>query len=330
MFELKSGFNILFENAKTFKQRNEINSLTESEKLAVSNTLVSNLYQSILNKDHIDFDNIPESKGDIFKYEGYKYMVEILSTIEKLMLKTPSKIDEVKTVIEALSNIANNKKIFEAGFKLEKEFIMLQYNLLVFACVEATSCLVASYVEFMKSPDQGEYIVIKNEKHPACLCIKNLEMFNKTIKNGDFSRVTNSILKYEEENFIGSESIAIPALIVSSVLFIVPIMRELIFIFYNSRMKVSDYLKHQALLLEINELSLQSSNKSPSEREKIIKKQKAMIKKLNTMSDKIRIEEKTNKNRVEKGLSKENKEFTIGNIKNQEAFGDTNQGLTLQ
>ena len=78
----------LLENATSFSERSEITSLTEAETYKVSNIMVANLYQSVLDKSYIDFDDIPRSKGDITHYSGYKNMISSISTIKDIATKS--------------------------------------------------------------------------------------------------------------------------------------------------------------------------------------------------------------------------------------------------
>ncbi|NNV04712.1 hypothetical protein, partial [Brevibacillus sp. MCWH] len=119
---------IVLENAKTFSERNEVvELLLENKNPYVSNTLVTNLYKSVLDKSYIDFGNIPESKGDLTKYEGYKNMMEVISIVKELSEKYDTKIPELNIVETTIENIITYRDIFEKGFKMNKSFIILQY-----------------------------------------------------------------------------------------------------------------------------------------------------------------------------------------------------------
>lgn len=315
---------ILLENAKTFSERNEITGLMESEMNSVTSAMVSNLYKSAIEKSYINFENIPESKGDLTRYEGYKSMVGSIALLKELCKKHNVKIAELETVETAMNNIITYRDAFEKGFKLEKEFIMLQYNILVYACVEALSVIISSYVDFVKRPDRVEFVLNKNPRHHhGFLLMKNLEFFNMAVKKGEFSKVLNGVINSGKEGFTGAESILIPAFIIGAVASIVPLIRELIFVFYYSRMKLSDYLEHQATFLEINKQNIQASNLPAKQKNEIIKKQTKYIEKLRRISESIKVDGTMSENKATIELNKENKAWTINDVKSQAASMDT-------
>lgn len=315
---------ILLENAKTFAERNEITGLMESEMNSVTSALVSNLYKSAIEKSYINFENIPESKGDLTRYEGYKSMVESIALLKELCKKHNVKIAELETVETAMNNIITYRDAFEKGFKLEKEFIMLQYNILVYACVEALSVIISSYVDFVKRPDRVEFVLNKNPRHHhGFLLMKNLESFNMAVKKGEFSKVLNGVINSGKEGFTGAGSILIPTFIIGAVASIVPLIRELIFVFYYSRMKLSDYLEHQATFLEINKQNVQASNLPAKQKNEIMKKQAKYIEKLRKISETVKVDGTMSETKATVELNKENKAWTINDVKSQAASMDT-------
>jgi len=324
MITINPVMKILVENAVTYSERNRLYSLMESEMNNVNNAMISNLYKSAVDKAHIDFDDIPQSKGDITAYSGYNSMTSVLSLIKEIATKANTRIAEIDVVTQAISNIAAYRDLFEKGFKLEKEFIILQYNTLVYACVEAVSTILASYVDFIKRPDRVEFTIIKNARQGGSLCITNLDKFNLSVKQGDFARVLNAVVNSGKEGFVGVDDLIVPTLIIGGVVVLVPLIRELIFFFYYSRMKTADYLKQQARLLEINKQSLESGTVSAKKKNEILKKQQEAINKLNEISDRIKVNHGLTENKTAVALKQENKSWTLDNIQSQSASTDQN------
>jgi hypothetical protein len=219
---------ILVENATTYSDRNKIFSLMEAEANNVNNTMISNLYNAAIEKAHVDFEDIPQSKGDLTKYSGYQSMISSLSLIREIMSKSNVKIDDVVIVENAISNITAYRDQFEKGFKLEKEFIILQYNVLVAACVESVSTLISSYVDYVKRPDKIEFTIIKQKNSTGWISISNLDKFNQSVKTGDFSKVLNTVINSGHEGFVGVDDIVVPIVIIGGVSILVPLIRELI------------------------------------------------------------------------------------------------------
>ena len=322
MLKTNAAMKILLENAKTFAERNKIHALMESEMHAVNNAMVTNLYKSAIEKSHIDFEDIPQSRGDVTKYAGYKSMLQTISLLQEIAAKNNTRIGELDIVETALSNIVAYRDLFEKGFAFQKEFVILQYNTLVYACVEALSTIISSYVDFIKRPDRVEFTIIRDKTRGGNLCIVNLEKFNLSVKQGDFSRVLNSVINTGKEGFVGVNTVMIPAIVVGSVLALVPLIRELIFLFHYSRMRLSDYLEQQATLLEINRQSIEASNMPAKKKNEVLKKQAEYIEKLRHMSNKIKVDRVTSETKATGEMSKQNKAWTIDTVKTQAASMD--------
>lgn len=323
MLKTKTGVEMLIENATTFKERTRLTALTESEKSQVNATLVTNLYQSAIDKNHVDFEDIPNSKGDITRYKGYKPMREILTLLDELSKKYNNKIPELEIVNSALDNVVSFRDTFEKGFSLQKEFIILQYNTLVCACVEATSLLVATYVDSVKRPDFSYEVIINRDSNAqGPLIIENLNKFNKSVRTGDFSKVMQSVIRSGNENFAGSAVLTTMG-VIAGLSMVIPVTRELIFGFYYTRMKLSEHLKQQASLLEIHRQSLEISSMPANTRKQIIQKQSAQIKRLYDMSEKIKVQHQIGDSNAQRELKKENKTWTLDTIQAQSSATDS-------
>jgi hypothetical protein len=132
----------------------------------------------------------------------------------------------------------------------------------------------------------------------------------------------NAVINAGKEGLIGVDDIVIPALILGGVVSLVPLIRELMFLFYYSRMKISDYLKQQAALIEINKQSVLSSSAPAKEKNAILKKQSEKIHSLQVLSDKIKVDRIMSENKSDVELTKQNKSWSIGEIQSQTASND--------
>jgi len=314
---------ILIENEDSFTNKNKIYCLSEADLSVVNNTMVSNLYRSAIEKSHVDFDSIPDSKGDLTKFSGFKSMMDTIDLLHHLSDKMNSNIGELNIVETAISNIINFRESFEKGFKLEKEFIILQYNVLVFACIKGLSSIISSYIDFVKRPDKTEFMLIQSSHMSGQPCINNLEKFNMCVRNGDFAKVMKTVIESGRNSFVGTETLMIGSLIMGGVLILVPLMRELIFYFYYSRLKLSDYLKTQAIFLEINKNNIMMNSSIPGKDKKtILDRQHKTIILLRNLSDKIRVNDVTALSHSVKDLNSENKGWTLDKISTQSASVD--------
>ena len=81
------AIDLLLENCTSFREKAEIHALTESEVKQINNAMITNLYKSALDKAYMNFDEIPESRGDITKYEGYDNMIGSINLLKELSNK---------------------------------------------------------------------------------------------------------------------------------------------------------------------------------------------------------------------------------------------------
>jgi len=312
------AINIFLENVNTFKERREIFSLTEAEEIKLSNNMITKLYTSAINKKHVNFEGIPQSKGDVTKYSGYTSMVESLTLLRQIADNNNHKIDEIGIVEKALGNIVAYRDVFEKGFKLNKEFIIMEYNVLVYTCVSAISYLIVSYVEYIKRIDKIEFSIVDSRYGTGYIGISSLDSFNKSVASGDFAKSINSVVKSGVH-----ESLSVAAGVAGGIILgsigLVAIIRRMIFQFYYSRMKLSNYLEVQAYFLELNKnnINANSNRMSPDKKKEVIRKQEALIAKLHSYADKLKVDSTMTDKKVESEIKKENSGWTLNNIKSE-------------
>ena len=321
---------ILLENAKTFSERREILALTEAEQNSINNNMVGQLFRSAMDKSHIDFGSIPDSKGDITKFKGYKPMVESLALLKNIAKIDNTKIAEIDIIEKAISNIVACRDLFEKGFKLDKDVVVMQYNVLVCACIEATQITISSYLDYVKKIDKIDFVIINKNSNPGSLAIKNLEKFNNIVKSGDYSKVLNSIIRNGNNGFTGVETVAIIGSTVLALISAVHIMRELVYVFYSSRSNMSDHIKIQADLLELNKLNVEANaaNLPANKKAEIVKKQEKIINRLRTTSDKLKVEVAMAEKDAMKSINKDNAKWTLSDVRSSAVTVDKG-GVTL-
>lgn len=319
---------ILLENALSLKEKREIISVMESsESSRIDNVMISNLYKSALDKSYIDFDNIPESKGNIKNYEGYTSMKETLSLVKNIADVQKVKLPELETVITAVTNLENLAPYYEKGFKLERSFVILNYNTMVLSCVEATSIILSSYVDYVRKINSVEVTILKNKKLNGYLCIDSLSKFNNLVISGELEKILRA--ETDGNNLVGTASVAIPMVLIGGLLIVLPMMRELVYYYYNTRMNVSDYLNQQAQFLEFNREVLEANKNIPAKKKnEIIKKQDKIAKDLVKMADKIKVNYTLTETKSSKEAKKEESTWSFGNL-NTDSLSTDSQGFKL-
>jgi len=314
---------ILLENATSYEEKNKIYSLNEAEQALVNDRMVGNLYKSALKRKDIDFGDIPNSKGDIQKFGGYQNMVATLEILEGLSKKFGIKIPEIQIVDNAVNNIRVQKRVFEKAYNLNVDFLKMYYQALVLACIDATTLLLASYVEYTKTLNNIEFQIKKGKGVSGHICIDSLAKFNQSVKDGSFNKFADGLLSKGQENFMGAIGAAIGASTATKTVAavfigasVVPILRGLLFYFYDARMTVSEKLAYQKELLDMNAFRLNAVNMDAQTRNKILDKQKGYMDKLERMSDKIRVNSQLAVKSSANSIKQDNKQWNIGNVTN--------------
>lgn len=298
----------------TMQERYSLKDITlhESDKIQVTDKIVATMYQLTMNKySGIDFGTIPNSRGNISKLKEYETMKKVLEVIAELastsnntMLSNYSNIlNETMNVLEAYN------KEFTLGFIQENQMIMMIYNTVVTSLICGIDFTITFIVDYLITPN-GEIENSEKIKQSAnskdFILFKNLESTVKIANEGTLKKMFNTLLKNNE--FIGSMAlttgVGIAAISIIGIIAIVPVMRELIYLIFNIRMKISEFFKIQAEFLELNIIELRSTSMPDKKRNEIIKKQKNTIKTLNSLSDKFELEFKKSQNEAEKELSK--------------------------
>ena len=321
--------NIFLENTSSYVEKREIQALYEADASNnIDNATVSRLYGNIVNKSHIDFGDIPVSKGDFTKYSGYESIVEIMAIMDKLAGSSNIQVPQLQVIHKAIDNVVALKDIFVTGFKLDKEFVILQYNVLVLAIVEAVSGIISSYVDYIKKIDAIEMVIINPKTSPAQISINNLAKFNSTVASGDFIKVCNMINKTGNKNFTGA-IVVIPALIIIGLVTVIILLREMVYYAYNLKMKISTYAAMQASFLELNKTNIEGSTSlNPQQKKQVLKKQEKLVKDLKAISDKLVVKSTLANNETKQDIKSENKSLDFNDIKSAGASSD-NTGFSL-
>ena len=320
MFKRNYCMDILIENATSYTEKSKIYALTEDQQAIVNDKMVGNLYQSALKRKDIDFGDIPNSKGDIEKFSGYANMVATVEMLKALTNKFGFKMAELNIVEDAIDNIRIQKRIFEKGYALDIDFMKMYYQALVLACKDATTLLLASYVEFTKTINNIEFQIKKGKGISGNICIDSLNKFNQSVKDGSFAKFADGLMSKKQENFTGAATAAAAGIkVVGAIALgtqIVPILRTLLFYFYDAKMSVAEKLAYQKELLEMNAFRLKSSDMDAQQRNKILDKQKRYINKLEKLADKIRISDQLATKSSSNSIKQDNKQWNISNVTN--------------
>ena len=270
--------------------------VNEADQNKVLVSLTSKLYDNVVDRvDDIDFGEIERTRGDIEKLPNFSTLHECLNNMARLLIEFKQDTKPVDTIAESISDIIESRDIWTKAYAVNAELPMITYNTIVLAIIEATSYMVSMCVEFVKSPSQDTMQIMIDRsaltKSKSHLLFKNLESFNDAYRKGQVEKAMNHVLDdavskktidSSKKNFIGgigfyTGGAAVAAVIgVAGLLFcIIPIIRELIFLFFYYRVKISDFFEVQADLLQVNSYNVQNNrlDLTKDERKKIASKQ---------------------------------------------------------
>ena len=313
---------ILMESADTKNfgyEFDKIQTILEDATSPITTKYKEKLYKSVLEKGHIDFGSIPLSKGNIREYSGYRHMIDTLDVIVKLgTTERSNAVGYANTVLEAIKNLESLASVFEKGFDSKTEYVMLEYNIYVYTCVQATTTLIYEFVEYVKRPDMTTYqISLKDNKLRANLFYFNqLSHFNNVNKNMhiNYRKMLESMINQGRNNFGGVELIGIAAVSMVA-LAIVPITRDLIYHFYNLRANLSNELEVQANFLEMNRTCVEANDAfTADKKKKILTKQENLRKKLLKLSDLLRVKEAKATKDSKRDIEKDNALLTVNTL----------------
>jgi hypothetical protein len=284
----------------------------------INGTLIQNLYKTILERKDCDFGDIPNSKGDITKCKYYASTVESLNVLSELMVKNEIPTKDVDVVKESIDNIKKFKPTFEDAFRLKQDYLILFYNTIVMAVIDATSMLIADYMNYLVGPEQSRYDTVKSrsDKGRGRISLENLQRFNGEVKVGHFETMANYLFDAQRKNFTGT-GIVITGVVITALVSVIPITRELIYFYYRTRVRLADYLDMQADFLELNRLGVEASSKSAAQKKDILKKQEKIILKCRRRADKLKINDEDIGALAKKQVADDNKGFSLQNIEKQ-------------
>lgn len=302
------------------KEYYEVKTILEDATSPITASYRERLFQSVIDKGHIDFGSIPLSKGDIKSYSGYKNMIDTLDVIIGIGTEEKSNVvGYANTVLEAIKNIEALTSVFQKGFAAKNEYVMLEYNTYVFTCVEATTTLIYEFVDFVKRPDKPTYVItLKDTKFRAnTFYFEQLNAFNNVNKNmyTNYRKMLETMISSGRNNFTGAEVIGIAAVSMAA-LAVVPITRSLIYHLYNLRSSISSELDLQAAFLEMNKTCIEANDAfTEDKKKKIISKQESIRKFMSALSDKIRIKESKSVKVTDKEIENDNKTMSVNKIR---------------
>lgn len=305
--------------------RRGIMHLNEADQNAVLTALTSKLYDHIVTKvDDIDYGEIPSTKGDITKLSSYDKLRDCIDILRNILVEYKQDTAPIDAVTEAMSNISTRKDLFERAFKFDVELPIIMYNTTVLSIINGVSYMIAACIEFIKTPNQNSFDIVLDKiaysKTKNNMIYKNLKRFNKCCASGDFDKSMNHVITARVKGFTEAAAVvgtiiggtaAVLTLLVS----IIPILREMVFFFFYSRMRVSEFFDVQADLLQMNAYNLENNESVNNEdKERIVSKQLKIVELFRKAANKISYTNKKAEVDTSKEIEEQSKKIKLNDI----------------
>lgn len=263
-------------------------------------TLTSKLYDNIVSKvDDIDYGDIPMTKGDVTELPNYQKLrdcIQIMRDILKEYKQDTAPIDEIST---ALANVECRKDAFMRAFKYNSELPIITYNNTVLAIISSVSYMISASIEFIKTPNRDSFDVTLDKvgyaKSKGHMLFGDLKRFNTMCKKGELDKILEYILNNRIKTIGESmgmkpmneiSGFGIAGIILLILVSLIPLLRGLIYLFFRTCVKVSDFFDIQADMLQMNAYTVQNDeSRDESERNRIASKQLGIVARFRKAAD---------------------------------------------
>lgn len=322
---------------KTGEDKLYFNTLTESDKKILSKKMVSRLVKSIKEKSlKIDYYGIENTKGDITKFKKYKDLENSIQILHRMYQADPSNSpSEILTLVKTLDSIKKNKTNYMKCFAENNQIIILLYTNIVAVLISATSNIILTTLDYIKSPMGNYKKVFKAEserklKHK--IYFKSLERYLLMDKTGDLRTAFNSS-QAVHENFDfdakGEYLTEFAPIVIGVVLGLMGIcifIREIVFLFYFERKKIANELLSLAYFLEEHAYELDTSTKDGK---KIFEKQLNVVEKLRKLADFIGVKDENAIKETQEAIKKDDEENREESKQNNNEDTNDNDDILL-
>lgn len=333
--EIQKKFSEMFDLSDD-KTRRTILSLDEAGQNSILTNLTSKLYDHIVKKTtSIDYGKIPQTKGDITKLDAYEDLKDVLEILHGILKEYHQDGGPIDVCTTALTNLETRKDLFERAYRADCELPVMIYENAVLALVSGVSYMIAGCIEFIKAPSDETYTIqldkIAYAKSKDYLLYHALEKFNKSCANGDLDKAVNDIISRRVRKFTGVAAGIIAGTVIGIVVImnIVPILRELVYVLYYTRTRISDFFEVQADLLQMNAYNVEANSSiNPEERKEIADKQIAIADKFRTIANKVQIDAKQSDVKASRDIEANQRKYKVDDLVNQGIDDNGDEGVS--
>jgi len=308
----------------------QIRVLSEDQKSKMTDKIVTSLFNDIKAKSlDVDFDFVDATQGDVTRLKNYDTIDKAIKFLQKIVLsdssiakKAPEMKEATNDLAQAWGTLHKYKKEFQLGFKLNNPVIRYLYNSLVVALIQGTSFTVAESVEFVKDNLNLYKAHVKPSKNIARNnYLKAISGFNELERKGQLVKFFQETQQFKEspmstvvtiaknaKDLIGGMSGVSKFLAILGLIgFTLALARAMVFMYYNTRVQMSQYLNHLKDFVQMNASTLGNDAKQVKE------KQMKIADNLGKLADKISVDQNVSNDRTNSQIDESNKILAIGN-----------------
>lgn len=276
-------------------------------------SLTDKLYNKIVEKvADIDFGTIPKSRGDITQIENFESMKECIDIIRGIVKQYSMSTEPIDQIDAAIQNVKERERLFSRCYVMNLELGELIYETTVLSIVSSVSLLIATSIDFIKSPTDETFEMsldkVSYKKTTEAVLFNDIRKFNIACKKGQIDKTIEYITANRAKAMTGAVAagvvgkvivggiigaIAAKQILIPLAKNILPLLQSMVYFHYANQQSISDYFALQADLLQTNTANIEyRTDLTPQQKKKIIDKQLKVTEKLRKVSDKFRIKMK--------------------------------------
>ena len=297
--------------------------MNEAEQNSLLVNLTNKLYQMIVNKvDSIDYGEIPGTKGDVRKLSKYDQLCECHEVLKDIFKQYhENDIEPILTVQRGLDNLENMRDIFMGAYLAKSSFPITVYQTTTLAVINATSLLIACCIDYVKNPKAEGLTVVLNKvgvaKAKDHLLFDTLSHFNEACRKGDMENALRPFVKNRVRGFAITAAIGFKTILVlgAVLIAILPFIKDLVYFYYATKARVSEYFDLQAKFLEMNAAELKDSDiKTEGDKASVIRKQLAIASTFHNIANALQVDAKSSEVKATKEIKQDSKKYKIDDI----------------
>lgn len=198
--------------------------------------LVEVLYKDIMSKSNADFDTIPQSRGDITKFQHYKNMSTAIDSLNQLLGDHAN--DNMVRMNDLHEAIIQERASFEFGYKVGIELLQYIYCTLVEALMDVINENIVNYVDYLKETQDIELPPSLKNKNKSRVD-SAVDTFLSLRKKGEWKKLIDHYRREYTKRSLATAMI-IGTVSVVGVVALLWAVRSLIYVYFYGAAKIDE------------------------------------------------------------------------------------------